>query len=159
MSDDAIIRPTKKQKELLNFIEEFITQNGYSPSYREVMSGAGYGSVATVAKHIDNLIRRGHLKKRENSARSLELTEPQASSAKVPIKQLTESQAKWLVEKVDMYFNQAEEAPAIGNAELDKLYVLVGALKVLGLDGAANSYMPRLSELKSKVEGRGGNYA
>lgn len=33
------VRPTKKQKELLIFIEDFITAHGYSPSYREIMQG------------------------------------------------------------------------------------------------------------------------
>ena len=70
------VRPTKKQRELLTFIEKFIGEHGYSPSYREIMSGLNYTSVATVALHINNLIRRGHLKKRDHSARSLEVVEP-----------------------------------------------------------------------------------
>ena len=67
------IRPTKKQKELLTYIEAFITEHGYSPSYREIMAALGYNSVATVALHINNLIARGHLDKRDHSARSLEV--------------------------------------------------------------------------------------
>ena len=70
------IQPTKKQKELLNFIEEFINSHGYSPSYREVMQGLNYTSVATVSLHITNLISRGHLGKRNRSARSLYLIKP-----------------------------------------------------------------------------------
>ena len=69
----ATVRPTKKQRELLKYIEQFIAENGYSPSYREIMKGCSYNSVATVAVHINNLIARGHLKKRDNSARSLEV--------------------------------------------------------------------------------------
>lgn len=68
------IRPTKKQLEILDFIEEFIKKNRYSPTYREIMQGLGYSSVATIALHVNNLIKRGHLTKREDSARSLELT-------------------------------------------------------------------------------------
>ena len=63
------VRPTKKQKELLDFIEKFIGEHGYSPSYREVMSGLNYTSVATVSLHVENLIKRGHLRKRDHSAR------------------------------------------------------------------------------------------
>ena len=70
------IRPTKKQKELLGFIEQFIAANGYSPSYREIMQGLHYTSVATVALHVNNLIKRGHLQKRDRSARSLEVVKP-----------------------------------------------------------------------------------
>src|SRR5258708_13041530 len=71
------VRPTKKQRELLTFIGEFIQQHGYSPSYREIMAGLNYTSVATVALHVRSLIGRGHLRKPDYSARSLELTDPQ----------------------------------------------------------------------------------
>ena len=54
---------TKKQVQFLEYIENFINQYGYSPTYREIASGLGYKSVATVAKHIDNLIILGKLEK------------------------------------------------------------------------------------------------
>jgi repressor LexA len=66
-------RPSKKQRELLNFIDGFIKGNGYGPSYREVMRALDYKSVSTVATHIDGLITRGLLRKKDNSARSLEV--------------------------------------------------------------------------------------
>ena len=66
-------RPTKKQHETLNFIRHFISEHGYSPSYREIMKGCNYTSVATVALHVKNLIARGHVVKRDKSARSLEV--------------------------------------------------------------------------------------
>lgn len=44
---------TKKQKQMLDFIDGFIKGNGYSPTYREIMRALGYKSVSTVAKHID----------------------------------------------------------------------------------------------------------
>lgn len=160
MTDSKSIRPTKKQKQILDFIEIFILEHGYSPSYREIMEGIGNSSVATVAVHINNLVVRGHLEKRENSARSLELTKNDgAQSSKLLVKQVNESQAKWLIEKVEIFFKEAEEAIELGNSELDKLYVLIGSLKVLGLEGAAQSFMPRLSELKQKAESGGGVYA
>ncbi len=67
------VRPTKKQTELLTFIDQFIAAHGYSPSYREIMQGLQYNSVATVSLHVNNLIKRGHLQKRDRSARSLEV--------------------------------------------------------------------------------------
>lgn len=66
-------RPTKKQRELLSFIDGFIKGNGYGPSYREVMRALDYRSVSTVATHIDGLITRGYLRKTDNSARSLQV--------------------------------------------------------------------------------------
>ena len=69
-------RPTKKQQILLKYIGDFIKQHGYGPSYREIMRGLDYKSVSTVAVHVDGLIARGWLQKRDHSARSLEVTSP-----------------------------------------------------------------------------------
>lgn len=144
------IRPTKKQKELLTFIETFIGEHGYSPSYREIMTGLNYTSVATVALHVNSLIKRGHLVKRDHSARSLEVVAP-TEPAKVTSNQIKAGEEKWLVEKVEHAFQQLEQS--MGGevqASIDHLYVLVGALKVLGLEGAAQSFIPRLTELKKR---------
>ncbi len=153
------VRPTKKQKELLTFIEDFIAAHGYSPSYREIMQGTGHTSVATVSLHVNNLIQRGHLAKRDRSARSLEVVNPtgKAPEVKVKLKQLNTAEEKWLIEKVELFFKEAEVAPKLIERELDKLYVLIGALKVLGLDGASQAFIARLSELKKRQEDN--NYA
>ena len=66
---------TKKQKFLLDFIRKFTADNGYPPSFREIMEGLKYSSVATVAQHIDNLVAKGYLHKRDNEARSIQLVE------------------------------------------------------------------------------------
>ncbi|PIZ63277.1 hypothetical protein COY17_00970 [Candidatus Saccharibacteria bacterium CG_4_10_14_0_2_um_filter_52_9] len=146
----ASVRPTKKQKELLNFIETFIGEHGYSPSYREIMQGLNYNSVATVSLHVNNLIKRGHLLKRDHSARSLELAEA-AEPARITSNQIAPGEEKWLVEKVEHAFTQIENLGGeLAEASLDHLYVLIGALKVLGLEGAAQSFMPRLTELKQR---------
>lgn len=143
------IRPTKKQREILTFITAFITEHGYSPSYREVMTGLDYTSVASVALHINNLIKRGHLKKRDRSARSLEVVAA-ADTGTLSTNLIKPGEEKWLVEKVDHFFSTAEQSSSLPESQIDELYVLIGALKVLGLDGAAQSFMPRLSEIKKK---------
>ena len=146
------VRPTKKQHELLEFIATFIEQKGYSPSYREIMKGLNYTSVATVALHVNNLISRGHLAKRDHSARSLEVVKTIVEAPPIVPKQLNVAQEKWLVKKVDIFFKEAEKSAALTERDLDELYVLTGALKVLGLDGAASSFISRLTELKKKVK-------
>ena len=146
------IQPTKKQKELLNFIEEFIEAHGYSPSYREIMTALNYTSVATVALHVNSLIKRGHLKKRDHSARSLEVVSASLKSTKLKSNEIRPEEEKWLIEKVEYYFKKLEENSIIETALLDELYVLIGALKVLGLNGAAQSFIPRLTAIKSRAE-------
>lgn len=65
--------PSKKQRALLEYIDGFIKENNFAPSYREVMRALDYKSVSTVASHINGLIERGWLVKRDNSARSVEV--------------------------------------------------------------------------------------
>jgi repressor LexA len=77
-------RPSKKQRELLSFIDGFIKENGYGPSYRETMRALNYKSVSTVAVHVDGLITRGFLRKRDHSARSIEVISTAVTSAPAP---------------------------------------------------------------------------
>ncbi len=145
------IRPTKKQRQILTYIEAFITEHGYSPSYREIMNGLEYTSVATVSLHVNNLIQRGHLIKRDHSARSLEVTAPSEIEVKLQSNQIKPGQEKWLVEKVEFFFKDVETTPKLAANKVDELYVLIGALRVLGLEGAAQSFIPRLTEIKKRI--------
>ncbi|MCL5113379.1 MAG: hypothetical protein M1554_02780 [Patescibacteria group bacterium] len=150
--EQSKIRPTKKQKDLLDFIRQFISEHGYSPSYREIMKGLNYNSVATVALHINNLLKRGQLIKRDHSARSLEVLDNHMEP-KILTNQIKESEEKWLIEKVEYAFKQIEQlGDEIKSTSLDDLYVLVGALKILGIEGGAQSFVSRLSILKKRHE-------
>ncbi|HET6372903.1 MAG TPA: transcriptional repressor LexA [Candidatus Polarisedimenticolia bacterium] len=65
---------TKRQKQILDFITRFIDQKGYSPSLMEIGEHFGLSSVATVHKHVDNLRKKGLVRKVWNANRSLDLT-------------------------------------------------------------------------------------
>ena len=67
------IKLTKKQLAVLNFIEDFMEENGLAPTYREIMSGLELASVSAVAEHVDNLVEKGVLKKTPGAARTLEV--------------------------------------------------------------------------------------
>ena len=64
---------TKRQKEILDYVTQYIEMNGYAPSYREIAEAFKLGSVATVAEHVETLVSKGLLQKGENEARSLQL--------------------------------------------------------------------------------------
>jgi SOS-response transcriptional repressor LexA len=148
----ATVRPTKKQRQILEYIAAFITEHGYSPSYREIMKGLNYTSVATVALHVNSLIKRGHLVKRDHSARSLEVVALEPEEKPLTTNYIKIAEEKWLVETVESRFTALEQKIHFEDSEVDALYVLVGALRVLGIDGAAQSFMPRLAALKQKQE-------
>jgi repressor LexA len=52
---------TKRQKELLDFVDHFQGKKGYSPSFREIMAHFGYRSPATVFSHMAALKKKGVL--------------------------------------------------------------------------------------------------
>lgn len=62
---------TKKQLAVVNFLEDFMEENGCSPTYREIQAGLGLSSVSAVAEHIDNLVKKGVLEKKPGEARTL----------------------------------------------------------------------------------------
>lgn len=143
------LRSTKKQKELLNFVDNFIQGNGFGPSYREIMRTLGYKSVSTVAKHIDGLIEKGYLKKRTNSARSLEVvtTNIEPTVAKKNVSLVNE---RWLIEEINNRFTQIQKE--FNSNLLDELYVLIASLKVVGLEDAHLSMKTRLIDFKNNLE-------
>ena len=63
---------TRRQREIYDFICEFVESNGYSPSLEEIGSRFGLASVATVHKHVQHLVAKGFLRKAWNRSRSLE---------------------------------------------------------------------------------------
>jgi repressor LexA len=134
-------RSSKCQRELLNFVDGFIQGHGYGPSYREIMRALGYKSVSTVAVHIDGLMAKGYLRKRDRSARSLEVVTTHLDDSPVR-KAPTPAQEKWLINAVNSKFDEFNESHS--QDSLDEIYVLVGALKVLGLDGAHVAMKTRL---------------
>jgi repressor LexA len=149
MSVTAENRPSKKQRELLTYIAMFIGHHGYGPSYREIMNGLGYKSVSTVATHVDNLISKGHLRKRDYSARSLEVVDVRDRPFSA-IANATKSQEKWLIDTVSSRFSAIEDNATPSQKDIDDLYVLVGALQVLGFEDAARAFKSRLLGLTKK---------
>lgn len=67
---------TKRQKEILDYISEFIAAQGYAPSFEEIAESFGYASLATVHEHLSNLERKGYIRKSYNESRSIELLSP-----------------------------------------------------------------------------------
>lgn len=66
---------TEKRKKLLEYINCYRSQNGGSPTIREMALGAGLADSKSVFRILDSLIEKGYLEKEEYKARSLRLTE------------------------------------------------------------------------------------
>ena len=79
---------TRRQKEVLDFLEAFVSRNGYSPSFEEIARGMSLKSLATVHKHITNLEKKGMLDRVHNRSRSIDVLPPGSrtrSSMKLPL--------------------------------------------------------------------------
>ncbi|MFH1822431.1 MAG: transcriptional repressor LexA [Patescibacteria group bacterium] len=64
---------TKRQRQILDFITEFMKEKGYAPSLREIGENFRLSSPATIHAHLENLKKKGFLKTSYNEARSIEL--------------------------------------------------------------------------------------
>jgi repressor LexA len=64
---------TKRQRQMYDFIAEFVQTNGYSPSFEEIGAAMGLSSLATVHKHINNLETKKLLRRDYNRSRSIDV--------------------------------------------------------------------------------------
>ena len=76
---------TRRQREILDYLTEFIEHRGYSPSLEEIGRRFGLSSLATVHKHLTNLQDKGFVKRAWNRSRSVELVPSQAAGRAVEI--------------------------------------------------------------------------
>jgi repressor LexA len=75
----GIKKLTERQKEFLNFIQNFSSENGYPPSMRELASAMGRSSSAGAKTMIERLAKKGVLQKDDHRARGIRAI-PQAPS-------------------------------------------------------------------------------
>lgn len=68
---------TKRQKQMVDFLEHYISEHGYAPTLAEIGEYFGLSSLATVHKHLRNLEQKGAIQRQHNHSRALELSRPQ----------------------------------------------------------------------------------
>ena len=61
------------KEKIYNFIVEFMTSNGYSPSVREICSAVGLSSVSTAHAYLQVLLDEGRITMKNNTARTISL--------------------------------------------------------------------------------------
>ena len=76
---------TKRQREILDYLNEFIQQHGYAPSLEEIGRRFGLSSLATVHKHLTNLQEKGFIKRAWNRSRSVEMVPTRAGGRAVEL--------------------------------------------------------------------------
>jgi repressor LexA len=76
-----------KQRRFLDFVHRYTVEHGHAPSYEEIMTGLGFGSLGTVNWYVKTLTDGGYLhrSKGPNGKRALLLTEGHATPARLPL--------------------------------------------------------------------------
>jgi repressor LexA len=73
MTRDAGTMLTKRQKEFVDYLDGYITKQGYAPTLEEMGSHFGLSSLATIHKHLTNLEKKGLIRRKWNRSRQLEV--------------------------------------------------------------------------------------
>lgn len=65
----------KRQRQILEFIQQFIQSNGYAPTLKQIAQAIGVSSLATVHEHLAALEAKGLIRKQSGRNRSVELVD------------------------------------------------------------------------------------
>ena len=137
------INLTKRQREILDYVTEFIDKNGYAPSIREIGDNFNLSSPATIHVHLENLKKKGFLKTSYNEARSIELVPSEVNwtsaielplagliTAGEPIEAVEENEtiavpSDFVTDKANSYVLRVKGRSMIEDGILDGDYVIV----------------------------------
>lgn len=76
---------TKRQSEILNYLQEHIRERGYAPSFEEIAEQFNFQSLATVHEHLTNLERKGYIHRTHNESRAIEVLPPKGTTGATEI--------------------------------------------------------------------------
>jgi repressor LexA len=84
---EGLMALTKRQREILSYLEGQIRNHGYAPSFEEIAEHFSFQSLATVHEHLTNLERKGYIRRTYNESRSIEVLPPKgtAGATEIPI--------------------------------------------------------------------------
>ncbi len=78
---------TRRQREILDYLSDYIADRGYAPSFEEIAGKFAFGSLATVHEHLTNLERKGYIRRTPNESRAIEIVPPrgQTGATELPL--------------------------------------------------------------------------
>ena len=77
---------TRRQKEILDYVNKHVDDNGYAPTLKEIGTWFGLSSPATVYNHIELLVQKGYLRKTPHQGRGIELVDGEpARTVEIPV--------------------------------------------------------------------------
>jgi len=78
---------TRRQKQILDYLQNYIGANGFAPSFEEIAEEFTFNSLATVHEHLTNLERKGYIRRTHNESRAIEVLPlpGQAGATELPL--------------------------------------------------------------------------
>ncbi len=76
---------TPRQRQVLDYVEQFARENGYPPSLEEIARHMGFSSISSAQQHVNALVRRNFLRRDPNRPRSLEVVRPTEEARELPL--------------------------------------------------------------------------
>jgi repressor LexA len=78
---------TRRQKQIIDYLRDYIERNGYAPSFEEIAEQFSFSSLATVHEHLTNLERKGYIQRTYNESRAIQLVPQrgQAGATELPL--------------------------------------------------------------------------
>lgn len=104
---------TKRQKEILDYIQNFIKDNVFSPSLEEIRNAFSLKAISTVHEHLENLKKKGYISKDMNQARGIQVKEDKNILLELKVTyELNRTDLKiYKGEEIKLYFYNPKELP------------------------------------------------
>jgi repressor LexA len=77
-----MVKLSKRQQMIMSFIENFIEENDYPPTIRDIQNGCSISSTSVVSYNLDKLKQEGQLNRHSEVSRGLSLTNAESNSNK-----------------------------------------------------------------------------
>lgn len=110
---------TRRQKQILDYLEGYISENGFAPSFEEIAEHFTFRSLATVHEHLTNLERKGYISRAHNESRAINVIPRPGQSGAVDLPLLGQVAAGVPIEAVptpESISVPSELIPRRGNA-------------------------------------------
>lgn len=82
---DVMQTLTTRQQQVYTFIKEYVEANGCPPTLREISAHIGTAGTATAISHVEALVKKGYLSRREGSSRGIVLPQTPSATVSLPI--------------------------------------------------------------------------
>jgi repressor LexA len=108
---------TKRQKELVDYLDAYILKAGYAPTLEEIGKHFGLSSLATIHKHLTNLERKGMIRRKWNRSRALEVVPQQRRAGAIELPLVGRVAAGVPIEPVEQSDTIAVPEELVGRGE------------------------------------------